>query len=428
MTGETRIHLAYGREGLDVTIPRGVNLRVLDYRDVAPLDDPVAALATALQRPIASPPLAELARGKKRCCVVVSDKTRPVPNRLILPPIFEALAAAGVGEDRITILIGTGIHGPTTGAALAEALGEEIPRRVRVVNHDAKDPTRNVSIGRTSEGIEVFLDRIYAESDLKIVTGLIEPHFMAGYSGGRKGVCPAICSYDTVQHFHGVERLAHPRTATGALDGNPVHRMALEAARMAGVDFLVNVTLDAARRVTGVFAGDLEAAHEAGVEFLRSYAVATTPAPPDVVVTTGAGYPLDATFYQAVKGMVNGYEIVKAGGIVIVAAQCRDGEGSPEFVDLLDRMRSPAQAMALLRSPGFHQVDQWNLQEMCKVLEKCEVYFVCDAIAPQRLRRCGLHPFASVDEALRAALAKQGANAAVAVIPRGSYVEARVGG
>ena len=195
---------------------------------------------------------------------------------------------------------------------------------------------------------------------------------------------------------------------------------------MVGVDFLVNVTLDAARWVTGVFAGDVAAAHEAGVAFLRRYAVATVPQPVDIALTGSAGYPLDTTFYQAAKGMLCPYDIVKPGGTAIVAAECAEGEGSAEYRDLLDRIESPEQIMALLREPGFYQIDQWNIQEMCKALARYEVFFVCETIAPERLRRWGVRPFASVRDALRAALAKHGAHATLAAIPKGPYVEARL--
>ena len=426
--GDLRIHIDYGREGLDVTLPAGLEVYVLDHAHVAPLADPGESIAESLRRPIGALPLAEAARGKHRCCVVISDKTRPVPNRAILPRVFEALNAAGVRDDEITILIGTGIHALPTKGEIEEILGEDLPQRYRVVAHDARNAASNVSIGRTSEGIEVFVDRTYIESDFRIVTGLIEPHFMAGYSGGRKGVCPAVCSYDTVKHFHSVSRLSHPKSWNGYLDGNPVHEMALEVAQMVGVDFLVNVTLDMERRVTGVFAGHLVDAHRAGVEFLRSYAVARVAEPVDIVITTNAGYPLDATFYQANKAMMSAWEIAGPGATVIVAAQCGEGEGGKEFVDLMNRIESPDQIMGVLRTPGFYQIDQWGIQEMCRALERYEIFFICDTVAHDRLRRCGLVPFDSVDAALSAALAKHGAKAKVAVIPRGSYIEARVAG
>lgn len=420
------IHIDYGRSGLDVLIPDEFQTTILNYGNVESIDDPSEAVLDSLRNPIQSKSLAELAKGKNRCCIVVSDKTRPVPNPIILPAILKELNAAGLRDGQVTILVGTGIHAPTTGQALEEMLGPEILRRCCVVNHESRNPEHLVSIGRTSEGIEVLINRIYAEADLKIVTGLIEPHFMAGYSGGRKGICPAICSYETVKHFHSVARLSHPNATTGEIAGNPVHAMALEAAQMAGADFIVNVTLDTQRRITAVFAGDLVAAHEAGVTFLQSYAKALAPEPADVVLTSSAGYPLDTTFYQAIKGMVGGCDIVKPGGTVIVAAECAEGEGSPEFIGMLDHMTSSRQIMDVMRAPGFYQVDQWNVQELCKALDKAEVYFVTGNIRSDRLRQLCLKPFIDVETALAAALAKHGSGATLAVIPKGPYVEAKL--
>lgn len=421
------VHIDYGRNGLDVSIPGAFQTTILNYGGIQPLPNPSESVLDALRQPIQSQPLSQLAQGKTRCCIVVSDKTRPVPNPILLPVILNELTASGLRDDQITILVGTGIHAPTTGAALEEMLGPEALHRCRVVNHESRNPDQLVSIGRTSEGIEVLINRIYAESDFKIVTGLIEPHFMAGYSGGRKGICPAICSYETVKHFHSVTRLSHPKAATGEIPGNPVHAMSLEVAQMAGVDLILNVTLDTQRNITGVFAGDLVAAHEKGVAFLRSYAQAIAASPFDVVLTSSAGYPLDTTFYQAIKGMVGGCDIVKPGGTVIVAAECADGEGSPEFTEMLNRMTSSRQIMDIMRTPGFYQVDQWNAQELCKALDKAEIYFICsNTVSPQRLRQLCLHPFADVQSALAAALAKHGPRPTLAVIPKGPYVEARL--
>ncbi|MBN1868070.1 nickel-dependent lactate racemase [Candidatus Sumerlaeota bacterium] len=422
-SAETTVRLAYGRRGIEVAIPAGHRIHVLDYGEVEPLTDPTAATAHALEHPIGSPPLREIAQRRRDCCIVVSDRTRPVPNRAILPPILDVLAQAGLDDDRIAILIATGIHSPTEGPALEEILGPDLVGRLRVLNHVARDPASCVSVGRTPSGVEAVVNRFYVESDLKIVTGLIEPHLMAGYSGGRKGICPGIASYDTVKYFHGVEILGHPRAMAGCLEGNPVHEEALAVARLAGVDFLVNATLDPERRVTGVFAGDLDAAHLEGVRFLRRHGVATVPEPVDVVLTSSAGYPLDATFYQTNKGMLSGYPIVKPGGTVIVAAECEEGEGSPEFRDLIDRAESPEQIMSLISRPGFYQIDQWAIQETCKSLSKNEVYFVSENLDPERMRRLGVNLYRDPNQALRDALAKHGPSATLAVIPKGPYVE-----
>src|SRR6516165_3423175 len=315
-----RIHLDYGRTGLEVELPDERVVGPLAIKPAPPLADPDAAVAKALAQPIGSPPLAQLARGRKNACILVCDITRPVPNKIILPPLLRTLEEQGIPRKDILILNATGLHRPNEGAELVEMLGPDIAANYRVENHHGKVLAGPDYLGTTPNGVPVYLDSRYVRADLKISTGLIEPHLMAGYSGGRKVICPGIAALETVKVWHGPRFLQHPRADCGILDGNPVHEENTRIAQMAGCDFIVNVCLDGQRRVTWVGAGDMIAAWEEGVRFVEQVVRVPVPAPLDVVLTTGAGYPLDTTWYQAVKGLTGALPIVKRGGTIILAA------------------------------------------------------------------------------------------------------------
>ncbi|MBW3623690.1 MAG: nickel-dependent lactate racemase, partial [Armatimonadetes bacterium] len=276
------VTLNYGREGLTVRVPEERLAGVLRLRPVPPLPDPAAAVEDALRSPLGAPPLEEIARGRKDAVIVLCDVTRPVPNELLLRPLLETLHRAGLSREQITLLIATGLHRPNLGAELEEMIGADLAREYRVVNHAGRDDDSHADLGFTQSGTPVMIDRTYVEADLKILTGLVEPHLMAGYSGGRKVICPGLGSWRTVSVLHSPKFLEHPACTAGRLAGNPLHRELLEIARMAGVDFVVNVTLDSERRVTGVFAGELEESHRAGVAKVEEAAKVPIPEPADV--------------------------------------------------------------------------------------------------------------------------------------------------
>src|SRR5262249_11034244 len=282
-------------------------------RPAAPLSEPEAAAARVLANPIGTPPLAELARGRKNACILVCDITRPVPNRILLPPILRTLEEQVIARKDILILNATGLHRPNEGAELEEMLGADIVRNYRVENHHGKVLEEHDYLGETPRGVPIYLDRRYVRADLKITTGLIEPHLMAGYSGGRKVICPGIAALETVKVWHGPQFLEHPLADSGILAGNPVHEENTRIGLLDGCDFIVNVCLDEKGRVTWVGAGDMVAAWEEGVRFLEQIVRVPLSAPVDVVVTSSAGYPLDTTWYQAVKGLTGALPIVKQG-------------------------------------------------------------------------------------------------------------------
>jgi nickel-dependent lactate racemase len=421
------IHLDYGKDGLQAAVPDESLMAVLRLNPAPPLPDPERAVRSALENPIGAPPLAELCRGRRSVCIVISDITRPVPNRVLLPPLLDCLNAAGITRDRITILVATGTHRPNTPAELAEMVGPAIAREYRIVNHVSRDSESHARIGVGPNGTPFEVDRRFLEAELRITTALIEPHFMAGYSGGRKSVCPGICSLETVKTWHGPLFIGHPCSEAGVLVGNPLHEDAVHAARLAGTDFILDVALDEDRRITGVFAGDLEAAWYEGVRHVERVVRARLDAPADVVLTTSAGYPLDLTYYQAVKGMVGALPAVKEGGSIVLAARCAEGLGSREFAAALLDHDDLQGYVKRLYEPGFFVPDQWEVQELAKARQKVNVFCYTEGIDEATLARCFVQPVPSVEAGVRQALAQHGPGARLAVIPKGPYVVPVVG-
>lgn len=415
------IRLDYGRTGLAVDLPADVQALILERPGAPALPDPMRAVEDACARPIGARALGDLARGRRSAVVVISDRTRPVPYSVVLPPILAALEGAGIPRERIEVLVGTGLHRTCTAEELEEMVGPEMVARHRIRNHEGRNAEQHLYLGRTRAGTEILIDRGYLDAELKVVTGLIEPHIMAGYSGGPKGVAPGVAATDTVRRTHGPDML-ESHVGPGIVAGNPFRADLLEVARRAGVDFLVNVTVDRRRRLTGVFAGDLERAHEAGIAAVERQVCVPVDAPADVVLTSAGGHPLDLTFYQAIKGPVAALNVIRRGGTVIVAAEMPEGLGSPDFRRLLDRLRGGEQAMALLCSPGFFSIDQWMVQHLDQVLRKVSLVVVSGGLDAEALRGLPLGRARTVEAALAAALRRHGPQARVVVIPEGPYV------
>jgi lactate racemase len=417
-----RIKLDYGRTGLDVDLPEDRLVGPLAIRPAEPLADPVAAIAESLRHPIASKPLADLARGRRNACILICDVTRPVPNQLLLPPLLRTLEENGIARRDILILIATGLHRPNEGAELEEMVGREIAANYRIENHHGKVLEEHDNLGETPNGVPVWLDRRYLRADLKITTGLIEPHLMAGYSGGRKVICPGIAALETVKVWHGPRFLEHPRADCGFVEGNPVHEENTRIALMAGCDFIVNVCLDGQRRVTWVGAGDMIKAWEEGVRFVEQVVKVGVLEPCEVVVTSCAGYPLDTTWYQAVKGLTGALPIVKQGGTIVLAASLSEGLGSPEFQQVMTENPDLAIFKQRILGKDYFRMDQWQVEELCKVVAKCRVKVVTEGLSAETLRRCYVESAPSVEQAVADSLAEYGPAARVAVIPKGPYV------
>ena len=427
--------IAYGRRRLELRLPPGA--RELSPRPVPPLSRPSEAIADALRRPMGSPSLRALAAGRRHACIVASDITRPVPYRLLLPPLLAELEGA---VERVTLLVATGTHRASTPEEKLEMFGPDALARCRVVDHDSRDPSQLAALERTtSSGTRAWVNKLYFEADLKILTGLVEPHFMAGYSGGRKAACPGLVDLRTVQRFHGPGFLEDPRATSGVLEGNPCHREASEVARIAGADFLLNVALDLERRIIGAFAGELDAAFRAAVACVDGYCRVEVEEPADLVVTSGGGYPLDKTFYQAVKGMVAALPAVREGGVVLIAAECSEGIGNREYAELM--LRYDGRHEQFLRdicARSEVEQDQWEFEEQCKVLARVGVggLVVCaGGIESSTLRRLSVTPASALcaeadpQRQLQGALGellRRRPGASIAAIPEGPYLIASV--
>ena len=358
----------------------------------------------------------------RRALITVSDRTRPVPNRVLLPVLLDELSTAGIPPERVTILVATGLHHPPDAQELLEILGSEVLERCQVLGHDARNESAQVAVGRVA-GRTVLVDRAYVEAPLRIVTGLIEPHLMAGYSGGRKGVCPGVLAAQSILDWHRPELLAHPRAIAGVLDGNPVEEEAHQIVRLAPPHFLLNVTIDRLRRTTGVFAGDWEEAWRAGVRHVaRSVVIPVPSVLADVVVTSAGGYPLDATFYQAVKGIVAAANVVRPGGVVILAASLAEGIGSADFAALLQEHRDPQAFLDHIHGTSEVRIDQWQAQVLAQVRRKAHVWVYGEGLGPEVLRSLYVEPLASVEEGIERARTLLRKDCSILYLPEGPYI------
>ena len=417
-----KIKLDYGQEGLEVQVPDSNLEAVLTLSPSAALEEPERAVCEALAKPTGCPPLAALARGKQSACVVISDITRPVPNKVILPPLLALLEVSGIPREQITILVATGTHRPNTREELEAMVGPVVVNSYRIENHIATDRDSHGYLGETPRGVPIWVDRRFLDAEVKISVALIEPHFMAGYSGGRKSICPGICAMETVQIWHGPRFIGHELADNGSVEGNPVHEDSLFVARKAGLDMICDVTLDEHRNITGVYAGEVEAAWLRGTRAAESAAKSYLRRPVEIVITSTAGYPLDLTFYQAVKGMVGALPAVTPGGTVIVVARCAEGIGGKHFTDTLLELDDLGAFVQQTYDPAFFVPDQWQIHELAKAVDRAEIMLFSEGIAPDLASRLFVTPIPSVEEGIRRALGRHGPQARIAVIPKGPYV------
>ena len=421
-----RIKMDYGKTGLMVDLPSDKVIGPLEIKNAIPLANQSQAISDALANPIGSKPLAEIAKGKKTACILICDITRPVPNKVILPQILKTIEEAGVPRSGITILIATGLHRPNEGEELVELVGEDIANNYRVENHHGKETSEHDYLGITPKGVPVYIDSRYIRAELKITTGLIEPHLMAGYSGGRKVICPGIAGIETVKVWHGPKFLEHPNADCGIVEGNPVHEENTYIALMSGCDFIVNVCVDGNRQITWAGAGDMIKAWEAGVSFVRQVVRVPIKEPVDIVLTSCAGYPLDITWYQAVKGLIGALPIIKKGGTIILVASLTEGLGSPEFQQVLSENPDLKAFKKRILETDYFVMDQWQLEEFAKVIEKCKVKVYSKGLEHSVLNKCHVTPIDSVEHAIAESLQEYGPLARIAVIPKGPYVLACV--
>ena len=421
-----KVKLAYGRTHLEVTLPDDRVAKCMAFKDMPPLELPTAELNGMLHVPVNSSALRKLALGKQSACVVISDITRPVPNEVILPPILQTLEDAGVPREKVLILVATGLHRPSTPEERIEMCGEEIVAKYRIEDHHAEIRNEHTYLGDSPRGVPVWIDSRYLDAELKIITGLIESHFMAGFSGGRKAICPGICGKETIAEWHKPRFLEHENAKTGQIADNPVHEEGTWIAKRAGCDFLVNVVLNSERQIVGIVAGDMETAYEHGVEIARKLVVDTLPEPVDIVVTSGGGYPLDQTWYQTIKGIVTALDILKPGGTIIIASSCAEGLGCTQFDEITAKFPTIDDFMTAILNDEFFVINQWQLEELGKVLRKGRVVVVTDSLRPETLKRMYVESSPTVEQAVKEALAHYGETAKIAVLPDGPYVLAQL--
>jgi nickel-dependent lactate racemase len=413
-TLETR--LQYGRGELSVEIPSS-DVTVLQTKHEEGLPDEAAAFREAVRDPIGSAPLREIVGANERVAVVIPDITRPLPSDRLLPWLFEELSH--VPPENFTIVNGTGSHRTNTEEELAGMVGREIVFNYRGVNHNGHDPSTLAFAGRAPEGRDVYMNREYVEADRRIVLGFIEPHFMAGFSGGYKGVFPAVADIDSIMHYHRASVIGHARSTWGVLEDNPTQDQIRANGSLLPVDFLVNVTINRAKEITGFFCGEVLAAHERGCEANKASVMVACEREYPIVVTTNGGYPLDQNLYQAVKGMSAAYQIVSEGGLIISASRCNDGfPNHGNFRRMLLEYSSPEEMLEAIYSPGYSTYDQWQVQLFAQILQRARVALYSE-IPPDDVRSAHLEPVADITAAISEELKNVGQDAPVAVLPEG---------
>jgi lactate racemase len=414
-----RVKLAYGRSGMTVNMPDN-RTTVIEPLFMPSIPDQAASVYHALVHPIQSPPLRECISSGDTVAVVVCDITRPMPSSLVLPVLLEELRH--VPREQIAIICATGTHRANTPEELDQMLGPDVVRNYRVINHDATDRASHTLAGRLADGTEVWLNSELLKASKRILTGFIEPHFFAGFSGGPKMVAPGCAGLQTILALHSAQLIAHPKATWGVTDGNPLWERICEAARFLDVAFNLNVTINKKHHVTNVFAGEMWQSHRIGVEFARKTAMRAVSQPFDVVVTTNAGYPLDLNLYQTVKGMSAAAQIVRPGGAIVVASECSDG--IPEhgnFKKLLKQADSPDALLAMLEKPGFSMQDQWEAQIQAQVLKKARVFLKAGYLSDQQIRDAMLTPISSVEDCVNEVLEDMRPDATVGVLPQGPF-------
>ena len=410
-----RVSLAYGRVRLSIQVPD--DAVVIMPEQLPGLPDERAAFDAAVRAPIDAPPLRDLAPAGSTVAIVIADGTRPSPSERLVPWIMAELAH--VPRENFVIVNGTGSHRANTREELVRMLGEDVVNTVRIVNHNAFDDATLTHLGRTSYGGEIWVNNDYLQADVRIVTGFIEPHFFAGFSGGPKGIVPGVAGIKTIMHLHNAEMIGDPRSTWAQLEDNPVQGEIREAVAMAPPHFMVNVAVNALREITALWAGHYITAFEEGCRFVNEHAMRPVEELFDVVLTTNSGYPLDQNLYQAVKGMSAAARIVKPGGAIIAAAECSDGlPNHGNYKDLLQMRRTPQELLDMIEAPGFAIYDQWQAQSQAIVQRKAEVYLY-SSLDPETVRKAMLVPTDNIEATLADLLERFGPQARVAVLPEG---------
>ncbi|AJQ29442.1 nickel-dependent lactate racemase [Pelosinus fermentans] len=413
-----KVQLAYGKGSISIEVPD--KAVIVEPPHIESLADEKGAVVQALRHPTGTPPLKEMVKASDTVAIVISDITRPTPNHKLVPWLIEELSH--VPKENFVVINGLGSHRHNTREELISMLGQEVVDTIRVINHEAFDDKELVHVGRNSYGSEVYLNKTYVEADFKIVTGFIEPHFFAGFSGGPKGINPGIVGIKTIQDFHNAEMIGNPKSTWGVIEGNGVQDAATQNCLMAKPQFMLNVTLNGDKEITNVFAGDVIQAHRVGCEFVKHHAMVAVDHSFDIVITTNAGYPLDQNLYQTVKGMSAGAQIVKEGGSIISVAECSDGLPSHgNFGPILKMRNTPQALLDMINEPSFSMFDQWEAQALAMIQVKADCYLY-STLDKETVADCMLQSVENIEQTLATLIDKYGPDASIAVLPLGPLV------
>jgi len=409
------VQLAYGKQGLDIRAPE--QAVIIEPRYLPGLEDEKGAVMSALAAPMGTPPLRDMVQADDTVAIVISDMTRPTPNEKLVPWILEAIAH--VPRERVVIINGVGSHRPNTHEELIAMLGREVVDTCRVINHDSFNNDELAYVGTNTYGSKVYLNKTYVECSFKIAVGFIEPHFFAGFSGGPKAINPGIAGIETILDFHNAQMIGNPQSTWGVIEGNILQDAATQNCRMACPDFILNVTLNGNKQITGVFAGELIAAHRAGCAEVKRHAMSAVDAPFDIVITTNSGYPLDQNLYQTVKGISAASEIVRDGGAIISASECSDGvPDHGNYAKILQMRKTPQELIAMIEDPSFRMFDQWQVQKQAIIQSRADCY-VYSSLDDETLTKAMFKPCHGIEALLAQLMERRGGDVRVAVLPLG---------
>ncbi|KQS83262.1 MULTISPECIES: nickel-dependent lactate racemase [unclassified Rhizobium] len=422
---DTTIEVSYGRGHMAIQLPEGTVPTVIRKQPLPKITNPKAAVIAALEQPIASAPLSDLVKGRRSACILICDITRPVPNHLFLRPMIETMLSGGIARENISVLVATGLHRPNLGEELAELVGDPwVLETVRVENHYARNEDDHIDLGLTpTRNTPVKLDKLFVEADLRIATGLVEPHFMAGWSGGRKVIAPGVAHHETIRTFHSARFMEDPLAVQCNLVGNPLHEEQLEIVKLLGEVYALNTVLDEERDLVCVTFGEIIASHAAAVDFVSDATRIGLPRKYGTVVTSSAGYPLDKTYYQTIKGMVTPLDILQPGGTLIMVSECSEGFGSHEFREAQARLveLGPERFLATLTAKSLAEIDEWQTEMQLKPMRAGRIELFTTGLVGDDRDLTGVTMIGDVTEAIARSVARSG-DRQVAVIPEGPYV------
>lgn len=413
-----QVKLAYGKDYVSIQVPD--KAVVIEPRHLPGLSDEKSAVLTALREPIGTPPLKEMVKSTDIVAIVIADITRPTPSEKLVPWLIEELSH--VPKENFVVINGLGSHRPNTREELIQMLGQDVVDTIRVINHEAFDDNELVHVGCNSYGSNVYLNKTYIEADFRIVTGFIEPHFFAGFSGGPKGINPGIVGIKTIQDFHNAEMIGNPNSTWGVIDGNGVQDAATQNCLMAKPEFMLNVTLNGEKEITNVFAGDVIEAHRVGCAFVKEHAMFAVDQPFDIVITTNSGYPLDQNLYQTVKGMSAGAQVVKDGGSIISVSECVDGLPSHgNFGPILKMRSTPQELLTMINDPSFSMFDQWEAQKLAMIQMQADCYLY-SLLDEQTVKDCMINYVENIEQTLEQLMDKYGPDVTIGILPLGPLV------